>query len=179
MLTRNSADARNCYCLASYTSPPPSPPPESQSHTQGTQGSLCAIMHTCRNIMATTASVRFVLVSCFIYRSEEAKPALGDVDINVCDLAKLPKPLLLIQEAIGWDPSVGTAVRYWRVSDRIPQGTFQQKTSEAPCHWTSTSLHPRSNIQLTLTGFSMKTSPFNTKIPAQHVTLSSPSLRMF
>ena len=25
---------------------------------------------------------------------------------------------------------------------------------------------------------SMKTSPFNTKIPAQHVTLSSPSLRM-
>ena len=45
-----------------------------------------------------------------------------------------------------------------RVSDRIPQGTFQQKTSQAPCHWTSTSLHPRSNIQLTLRCFSMKTS---------------------
>ena len=31
MLTRNSADARNCYCLASYPSPPPPPPPESQN----------------------------------------------------------------------------------------------------------------------------------------------------
>ena len=31
MLTRNSADARNCYCLASYTSPPHPPPPESQN----------------------------------------------------------------------------------------------------------------------------------------------------
>ena len=103
MLTRNSADARNCYCLASYPRPPPpsAPPPESQSCTQGTQGSLCTITHACRNIMATTASVRFVLVSCFIYRSDEAKPALGDVHINFCDLAKLPKPLLLIQEAIG------------------------------------------------------------------------------
>ena len=29
------------------------------------------------------------------------QPPLGDVDINFCDLAKLPKPLLLIQEAIG------------------------------------------------------------------------------
>ena len=45
----------------------------SQSRTQGTQGSLCTILHACRNIMATTASVRFVPVSCFIYRSEEAK----------------------------------------------------------------------------------------------------------
>ena len=44
MLTRNSADARNCYCLASYPSLPPppplTPPPDSQSHTQGTQSSL-------------------------------------------------------------------------------------------------------------------------------------------
>ena len=31
MLTRNGADARNCYCLASYPSPPPPPPPESQN----------------------------------------------------------------------------------------------------------------------------------------------------
>ena len=31
MLTRNSADARNCYCLASYPSPPTPPPPESQN----------------------------------------------------------------------------------------------------------------------------------------------------
>ena len=29
MLTRNSVDARNCYCLASYPSPPS--PPESQN----------------------------------------------------------------------------------------------------------------------------------------------------
>ena len=40
---------------------------------KGTQGSLCSIMHACRNIMPTTASVRFVPISCFIYRSEEAK----------------------------------------------------------------------------------------------------------
>ena len=53
--------------------PPSAPPPDSQSCTQGTQGSLCTITHVCRNIMATTVSVRFVLVSCFIYRSEEAK----------------------------------------------------------------------------------------------------------
>ena len=59
-----------------------------------------------------------------------------------------------------------------RVSDRTQQGTVQQKTSQAPCYWTSTSLHPRSNIQLTLTCFSMKKSPFNTKIPAQHVILN-------
>ena len=31
MLTKNRADARNCYCLASYPSPPPPPPPESQN----------------------------------------------------------------------------------------------------------------------------------------------------
>ena len=31
MLTRNSADARNCYCLASYPSPPPPTPPISQN----------------------------------------------------------------------------------------------------------------------------------------------------
>ena len=31
MLTRNIADARNCYCLASYPSPPPPPPPKSQN----------------------------------------------------------------------------------------------------------------------------------------------------
>ena len=67
MLTRNSADVRNCYCLASY-------PSLSQSRTQVTQGSLCTITHACRNIMATTARVRFMPVSCFIYRSEEAKP---------------------------------------------------------------------------------------------------------
>ena len=31
MLTRNSADARNCYCLASCPSPPPPPTPESKN----------------------------------------------------------------------------------------------------------------------------------------------------
>ena len=33
---------------------------------------------------------------------------LGDVDINFCDLAKLPKPL---SGCLSKDPSVGTAVR--------------------------------------------------------------------
>ena len=31
MLTKNRADARNCYCLASYPSPPPPPPPQLQN----------------------------------------------------------------------------------------------------------------------------------------------------
>ena len=31
MLTRNSADARNCYCLASCPSPPRPPTPESKN----------------------------------------------------------------------------------------------------------------------------------------------------
>ena len=108
------------------------------------------------------------------------QPTLGDVDINFCDLAKLPKPLsrCLNYPRSNWMWSVSGYSTTVRVSERIPQGTFQQKTSQAPCHWTSSSLHPRSNIQLTLAYFSMKTSSFNTKIPAQHVTLSSPSLGM-
>jgi len=107
------------------------------------------------------------------------QPTLGHVDINFCDLAKLPKPLSgclskkQLDEICQWVQQYGKSVR-----QNTWQGTFQQKTSQAPCHWTSTSLHPRSNIQLSLAWFSMKTSPFNTKIPAKHVTLSSPSLRM-
>ena len=31
MLTKNRADAWNCYCLAIYPSPSPPPPPESQN----------------------------------------------------------------------------------------------------------------------------------------------------
>ena len=107
------------------------------------------------------------------------QPTLGDVDINFCDLAKLPKPLsgCLSKKQLDEIRHCGYSSTS-RVSDRIPQGTFHQKTTQAPCHWTSTSLNLRSNIQLTLTCFSMKTFPFNTKILAQYVTLSSPSLRM-
>ena len=64
--------------LASYPSfpPPTPPPPKSQSCTQGTQGSLCSITRACRNIMAMQLRVCALCqsVSCFIYRSEKAKP---------------------------------------------------------------------------------------------------------
>ena len=58
MLTRKSAHARNCYCLASYTCPPPLP-----HHNRNLVPSvhralcaLCTITHACQNIMATTVS---------------------------------------------------------------------------------------------------------------------------
>ena len=155
------------------------PPPRVPVTHTGTQGSLCAIMHACRNIMATTASVRFVPVSCFIYRSEKAKPTLGDVDINFCDLAKLPKPLSgclskkQLDEIRQWVQQYGKSVRQnttRNFSTKDKPGTLLLNLYESA---------PRSNIQLTLTCFLIKTSPFNSKIPAQHVTLSSPSLRIF
>ena len=106
------------------------------------------------------------------------QPTLGDVDINFCDLAKLPKPLSgclskkQLDEICQWVQQYGKSVgqnttRNFSTKDK--PGTLPLNLHESA---------PRSNIQLTLTCFSMKTSPFNTKIPAQHVTLSSPSLRM-
>ena len=67
MLTRNTADARNCYCLASYPSPPPPPPPEIAISYLGHTG-LCAPLHM------PAETPWWLPVSCFIYRSEEAKP---------------------------------------------------------------------------------------------------------
>ena len=103
---------------------------------------------------------------------------LGDVDINFRDLANLPKPLSgclskkQFDEIRQWVQQYGKSVR------QNTTRNFSTKDKPGTLPLNLQSLHPRSDIQLTLTCFSMKTSPFNTKIPAQHVTLSSPSLRM-
>ena len=97
------------------------------------------------------------------------QPTLGDVDINFCDPAKLPKPLSgclskkQLDEFRQWVQQYGKSVRQKTTrnfSTKDKPGTLPLNLYESA---------PRSSIQLTLTCFTMKTSPFNTKIPAQHV----------
>ena len=149
-------------------------------HT-GTQGSLCSIMHACRNIMPTTASVRFVPISCFIYRSEEAKPTLGDVDINFCDLAKLPKPLSgclskkQLDEIRQWVQQYGKSVR----QNTTRNFSTKDKPGTLPLNLYESAPPEQHSVDFDVL--------LNEDIPVQHqdtstarnIKLSLPSLRMF
>ena len=106
------------------------------------------------------------------------QPTLGDVDINFCDLAKLPKPLSgclskkQLDEICQWVQQYGKSVRQnttRNFSTKDKPGTLPLNLYEsAPPEQHSVDFDVLLNEDI----------PFNTKIPAQHVALSSPSPRM-
>ena len=77
MLTINSAGARNCYWFG-FLSQFPTPNPTTSQIAISYPGhtGLFVQHYAClpKHHSYTTASLRFVPVSCFIYRSEKAKP---------------------------------------------------------------------------------------------------------
>ena len=62
------------------------------------------------------------------------QPTLVDVDINFCDPARLPKPLSGCLSKKQLDEIRQWVQQYVKRVRQNTTGTFQHKTSQAPCH---------------------------------------------
>ena len=102
------------------------------------------------------------------------QPTLGDVDINFCDLAKLPKPLSgclskkQLDEIRQWVQQYGKSVR----QNTTRNFSTKDKPGTLPLNLYQSA--PPEQDLVDLTYFSTKASPFNTKTPAQHLHCHHP-----